>query len=45
LALTPTSTIESGKFPNRFHNNDITKIQLPTRCYMFHWEGMQQYPS
>jgi hypothetical protein len=24
LALTPTSTIELGKYSNRFHNNDIT---------------------
>jgi hypothetical protein len=41
----PSSTIESGKYPNRLHYDDPTKIQLPTGCYVFHQEGMQQYPS
>ncbi len=34
-ALPPTSTIKSGKYPNRIHYNDPTKIQLPLGAMSF----------
>jgi hypothetical protein len=45
MAPHPTSTVKSGKYPNRIHYNDPTKIQLPTGCNVFHQEGVQQHPG